>query len=89
VGSASWRTGWAATSRTRAAYDEARTLYKQVGDRLGEANVLFGLGELESKLGRNEQARAAYDDARTLYKQEGNRLGEANVLSGLGTLCAL
>jgi hypothetical protein len=48
--------------------------------------VLRGLGGLESRLGRNEQARTAYDEARTLYKQESNRLGEANVLAGLGDL---
>ena len=72
--------------QARAAYGEARTLYKQVEGRLGEANVLLGLGDLESKLGRHDQARAAYGEARTLYKQEQHRLGEANVLRGLGHL---
>ncbi|MCH7540014.1 MAG: tetratricopeptide repeat protein [Proteobacteria bacterium] len=72
--------------QARAAYGEARTLFKQVEDRLGEANVLLGLGELERKLGRNDQARAAYGEARTFYKQEQHRLGEANVLWGLGHL---
>ena len=48
--------------------------------------MLAGLGDLQSRLGRNEQARTAYDEARTLYKQESNRLGEANVLRGLGDL---
>jgi tetratricopeptide (TPR) repeat protein len=70
--------------RAREAYGEARTLYKAVGDRLGEANVLRGLGDLERKLGRNDQAREAYGEARTLYKAVENRLGEANVLLGLG-----
>lgn len=45
-------------------------LYKQAGNRLGEA----------------KQARAAYDEARTLYKQVDHHLGEANVLRGLGNL---
>jgi hypothetical protein len=54
-------------TRRGAAYDEARTLYKQVGSRLGEANVLRGLGELERGLGRNEQARTAYDEAAQLF----------------------
>ena len=35
--------------RARSAYEEARTLFKQVGDRLGEANVLSGLGGLEAE----------------------------------------
>ena len=72
--------------QARAAYSEARALFKQVEDRLGEANVLTGLGDLESKLGRNDQARVAHTEARALYKQEQNRLGEANVLRGLGHL---
>ncbi len=77
----SWR-----NDQARSAYEEARTLYKQVGDRLGEANVLLGLGDLERTLGRNDQARAAYTEARMLFKQEQIRLGEANVLVGLGDL---
>lgn len=72
--------------QARAAYGEARTLYKAVGNRLGEANVLRGLGHLESKLDRNDQAREAYGEARTLYKAVENRRGEANVLLGLGHL---
>ncbi len=50
--------------QARAAYGEARTLYKQVEDRLGEANVLLGLGELERTLGRNDQARLSDDSLR-------------------------
>ena len=46
----------------------------------------LGLGNLESKLGRNDQAPAAYSDALTLYKQEDSRLGQANVQRGLGKL---
>ena len=64
----------------------ARTLYEAVGNRLGQANVLMGLGELERKLGRNDKAREAYAVARTLYEAVGNRLGQANVLMGLGEL---
>jgi tetratricopeptide (TPR) repeat protein len=72
--------------QARAAYGEARLLYKQVQNRLGEANVLLGMGDLERKLGRNDEAREAYGGARLLYKQVHDRLGEANVLSGLGDL---
>jgi tetratricopeptide (TPR) repeat protein len=53
--------------QARAAYAEARTLYKAVEDRLGEANVLLGLGELERKLGRNDQARKYFYQAAHLY----------------------
>jgi predicted RNA polymerase sigma factor len=37
--------------------------------------VLTGIGDLESSLGRNDQARAAYDEALPLYKAVGDRLG--------------
>jgi hypothetical protein len=53
--------------QARTAYDEARTLCKQLNNHLGEANVLFGLGSLESGLGRSEQARSAYDAAAQLF----------------------
>lgn len=61
-------------------------LYKQINDRLGEANTLLGLGELQRKLGRNEQARTAYDQAITLFKQIDDRHGEANAQFKLGDL---
>ena len=70
--------------QARSAYTEARTLYKQLEGRLGEAHVLHGLGDLERMLRHNDQARTAYTEARTLYKQFEDRLGEANVLRGLG-----
>ncbi|MGE4265425.1 MAG: tetratricopeptide repeat protein, partial [Desulfovibrio sp.] len=64
----------------RVAYDKASLLYKAVGDRLGEADALRGLGDLEYKLSRNKEARDAYDKSSLLKKAEGDRLGEANVL---------
>jgi tetratricopeptide (TPR) repeat protein len=61
-------------------------LFKQEDNRLGQANVLAGLGALERMLGRNDQARAAFGEASALYKQIDDRLGQANVLAGLGDL---
>ena len=53
--------------QARAAYAEARTLYKQEQSRLGEANVLRGLGDLERVLGRHDQARKNFYQAAHLY----------------------
>ena len=72
--------------QARVAYTEARTLFKAVEDRHGEAQVLRGLGDLERVLSRNDQARVAYTEARTLFKSVEDRLGEAQVLRGLGEL---
>jgi tetratricopeptide (TPR) repeat protein len=70
--------------QARAAYAKARAQFRQEQNRVGEANVLLALGDLERKLGRNEQAHATYTEARTLFRQVKDRLGEANVLTGLG-----
>ena len=48
--------------------------------------MLAGLGDLETTLGRDDQARAAYGEAIAFFKQINDRLGEANVLRGLGDL---
>ncbi len=47
--------------------DGRKVLVDFADNRLGEANVLLGLGELERGLGRNEQARTAYDEAAQLF----------------------
>ncbi|HEY4846525.1 MAG TPA: tetratricopeptide repeat protein [Methylocella sp.] len=70
--------------RSRAAFDQAGALYEQIGDRIGQAKVRFGLGGLERTLSRDDQARADFDQAIALYKQEDNRIGQAKVLSVLG-----
>jgi tetratricopeptide (TPR) repeat protein len=69
-------------------YEKARTLYRKIDDRVGEADVLTGLGDLERLLGHNQKAEIAYSDARRLYRAVGNRQGEATVLRGLGDLDA-
>ncbi len=56
------------------------------GDRLGKANTLQSLGDLESRLGNIEAARAHYDAALPLYEAEQARLGKANTLQSLGDL---
>src|SRR5438067_12187029 len=70
--------------QARTAYDEARTLYRQVGDRLGEAIVLAGLGGLESRLGRHEQARTAYNDARRSEERRVGKEGRSRWSAGSG-----
>jgi tetratricopeptide (TPR) repeat protein len=61
-------------------------LAKAVEERIGEANVLSSLGELEYALGRKDQARAMYTEARTLFQAVEDRHGEARVLLLLGDL---
>ena len=56
------------------------------GDRLGTANTLKSLGDLESRLGNIEQARQHYAAALPLFEAEQDRLGTANTLQSLGDL---
>ncbi|ABW27479.1 tetratricopeptide repeat protein [Acaryochloris marina] len=67
-------------------YDEALRLYREVGDRLGEANTLKALGDVLQFLKQSQEALERYDEALRLYREVGDRLGEANTLLGLGSL---
>ena len=67
-------------------FHAALTLFRQVGDRLGEANVLQRIGEVQQFRADRDAALASYAAALTLYRQIGERLGEANVLAAQGQL---
>jgi tetratricopeptide (TPR) repeat protein len=66
--------------------DNARALYKAIGDRVGEARVLVEIAELEEQLDHRDEAREIYIEARNIFKSEGDRQGEADVLLLLGHL---
>lgn len=70
----------------RAAYGKALTLYKQDDNRLGQANVLRGVGDLEASLGHLDKARAAYDEALPLYRAIQSSQGEDYVLQRITNL---
>jgi tetratricopeptide (TPR) repeat protein len=57
-----------------------------VGDRLGEANVHFALGEAARMTGDYVAAERGYHIALASYRQIGARVGEANVLDSLGEI---
>ncbi|HKV56704.1 MAG TPA: tetratricopeptide repeat protein [Ktedonobacteraceae bacterium] len=59
-------------------YEEALSLYRQVGDRLGEANVRKAMGDVQQFRDEREAALASYEQALGLFRQVGDRLGEAN-----------
>jgi hypothetical protein len=69
-----------------ARYHEALPIYRQIGDRLGEANTLQALGDAALSLDRYDDAEARYHEALPIYRQIGARLGEANTLLGQGRL---
>ncbi len=65
-------------------YDEALAIYRQVGDRLGEANTLKAQGDVLQFLDRRDEAIENYAQALAIYRQVGARLGEANTLQAQG-----
>jgi tetratricopeptide (TPR) repeat protein len=68
------------------AYAAALPLYRQIEDRLGEANTLKALGDLKRRTSDLVGAAEAYAAALPLYRQIEDRLGEANTLKALGDL---
>ena len=67
-------------------YEQAIGLFRDVGDRLGEANTLKAIGDVLQFLNRRDEALANYEQAIGLFRDVGDRLGEANTLQGLGGL---
>jgi tetratricopeptide (TPR) repeat protein len=73
-------------SGARASYEKALPLYREIADRLGEANVLQALGDLQRRVADLSGARASYEKALPLYREIADRLGEANLRQSLGNL---
>ena len=60
------------------------SLYRSTGDRLGEANTLRAIGDVQQFLDRRSEALEHYQEAIGIYRQVGDRLGEANTLRAIG-----
>jgi tetratricopeptide (TPR) repeat protein len=72
------------TARER--FEEAQSLYKEVGNVLGVANCIKGLGDVALAGSDHKAAQARFQEARPLYKQVSNIPGEANCIKGLGDI---
>ncbi|MBI5650683.1 MAG: tetratricopeptide repeat protein [Chloroflexi bacterium] len=59
-------------------------LFRSVGARLGEANVLQAIGDVQQFRKDNDAALKSYAQALELFRSVGDRLGEANVLQAIG-----
>ncbi|MEU3787837.1 hypothetical protein AB0E89_46295, partial [Streptomyces sp900129855] len=64
----------------------ALALYRDLGNRNGEANALKNLGPVQAALGDTEEGARTLTAALALYRDLGNRNGEAEALNHLGTL---
>ena len=63
---------------------EARLLYRAVGDRRGEATTLNNIGRVYSALGEKQKALDYYNEALPILRAVGDRGGEATTLNNIG-----
>ena len=82
-----WSQG-AAESMQKAAgkYGEALSAWRALGDRAGEAALLFVMGEFHFDLADAKKSFEAWDRALSLWRALGRRKEEARTLSNLGLL---
>ena len=67
-----------------ALYQKAVTIFRQIRNRLGEANCIWSLGDVARMQARYDEAEHLYLRAVPILRQIGNRVGEANCLLSLG-----
>jgi Tetratricopeptide repeat len=67
-------------------FERSLVVCKQIGDRKGTANALFGLAEVAQRSGDAELARRRHDDALRRRMEIGDRLGLCRSLERLAEL---
>jgi hypothetical protein len=72
-------------SRGRAMLDEALAIYRRLGDKSGEGNILWGLGSFEFFAADGAAAERWYRQSLELHREAGNRTMEAWSLHMLGS----
>ena len=65
-------------------WQQALTIYQEIGDRLGEAASLGSLGNIYNSLGEYEKAIDYFEQSLPIFQQLDNRQGEASSLNNLG-----
>ena len=71
-------------SDVRHLYSQALTVYRNLGDRRGEVDALWGLGYVERLVGEYVQSREYHIQALTLARDLDYRCAEVDALGGLG-----
>jgi len=72
--------------QSAALHHSALAAARQAADRLGEADTLSTLGELQRNTGDYPAAAASLGQALALYSDAGDQLGQAWTLNGIGLL---
>ena len=72
--------------RAQAMLHEALALFRAVGARLGEANTLQAIGDVQQFRKEIDAALDSYQQALALFRAVGDRLGEANTILAISDL---
>ena len=67
---------------------EPSNAYRQLDDEIGQANILYRLGNLEQVVGQRDRARKLFEDALELYHRNNDMEHEAHMAYHLGMLLA-
>ncbi|MEM7332965.1 MAG: tetratricopeptide repeat protein, partial [Chloroflexota bacterium] len=65
-------------------FDQALSRFNDIGDRLGQANVLMAIGDVQQFRKELDAALDSYNQALSRFNDIGDRLGQANVLKAIG-----
>ena len=79
-----WHRGRYENKEALDSYQKALKLFREVGDRLGEANTLKAIGDVQRFKDNYKEALDSYQKALKLFREVGDRLGEANTLQAIG-----
>ncbi|MFH7245858.1 MAG: CHAT domain-containing protein [Spirulina sp.] len=69
-------------------WEQALTIYREIGDRQGESSALGSLGVAYAGLGQYERAIDFYEQHLAIARQIGDRRGEGSALGNLGNAYA-
>ncbi|HKH33399.1 MAG TPA: tetratricopeptide repeat protein [Beijerinckiaceae bacterium] len=86
IGSISLARSDHATARQRT--EEAISLFRSVGNIIGQANCIRNLGAVALGQSDHQTAQQRYEEALSLYRKRGSVSGEADCLTNMGNLAA-
>lgn len=65
-------------------YQKALPIFRDAGNRRGEATTLFTIGLAEARIGNHREALKWFEPALAINRAENDRLGEARTLNAIG-----
>jgi CHAT domain-containing protein len=67
-------------------YEQALVIYRDIGNRTGEADTLNAIGNMQESLQDYRAALGYHEQALAIYRDIGNRTGEADTLNAIGNM---